>query len=211
MEIIKTKFAGLTIIKPKVFFDDRGYFFESYNYQKLKQETQIEDNFVQDNQSLSNGKVIRGLHFQNPNFAQAKLIRVIQGKILDFVVDIRLGSPTFLEFFSIILDSDNFYQLYIPEGFAHGFLTLADNNLIQYKCNQFYNKESEGGLLALPILEEQKKQNKILSKLLFDEYLISEKDKNWQLKENLKTSFVFDRQKFIQWKQDIDTNFFEVK
>jgi dTDP-4-dehydrorhamnose 3,5-epimerase len=146
MEIIETGIKDLVVIIPKVFKDDRGYFFESFNRSKLDVlGNDLE--FVQDNQSLSQKDVLRGLHFQNPPYAQAKLVSVIQGSVLDVAVDIRKESPTYGKSFSIILDGIDKNQLFIPVGFAHGFKTLENNTIFFYKCTNYYNKESEGCLL----------------------------------------------------------------
>jgi len=146
MEVIKTKIEGLLIINPKVFADARGYFFESYNETVFKQNG-IEANFVQDNQSLSNTGVLRGLHFQAPPFDQGKLVRVINGAVLDVAVDIRKNSPTYGEYVAMELTEENKTMFYIPPGFAHGFLTLRDNTIFSYKCTNVYNKASEGCVL----------------------------------------------------------------
>jgi len=145
MEIITTDFEGLFVLKPKVFQDKRGYFYESYNQDLFKQNN-ITTNFIQDNQSLSNKGIIRGLHFQNPPHAQMKLVRVIKGAVLDVVVDIRKNSKTYGQHFSIELNEENFLMLYIPVGFAHGFATLKDDTIFSYKCSETYHPESEGGL-----------------------------------------------------------------
>lgn len=146
MAFIKTDFPGLFIIEPVVFTDSRGYFFESYNENNFKAEG-IDIKFVQDNQSKSSYGVIRGLHYQLNPYAQIKLIRVISGAILDVVVDLRQGSPTFSKVFSIELSADNNKQLLIPKGFAHGFSVLSSTAEVTYKCDEFYNKESEAGIL----------------------------------------------------------------
>jgi dTDP-4-dehydrorhamnose 3,5-epimerase len=146
MELIETKLKGLFILKPKVFEDERGYFFESYN-QNLFLKAGLNLNFVQDNQSLSQKGVLRGLHFQNPPHAQGKLVRVITGSVFDVAVDIRKGSPTYGKWFGLELNEKNKWMLYIPEGFAHGFSTLENNTIFSYKCTTFYNKESEGCVL----------------------------------------------------------------
>lgn len=146
MEVIETKIKDLLIIKPKVFSDDRGYFFESYNEGVFKQNG-INVNFVQDNQSLSHSGVLRGLHFQAPPFAQGKLVRVITGAVLDVALDIRKNSPTYGEHVTIELTEENKTMFYIPHGFAHGFLTLKDNTIFSYKCTDLYNKASEGTVL----------------------------------------------------------------
>lgn len=142
MELINTGIEGLWVIKPKVFADSRGYFFESYN-KELFEKSGLNLNFVQDNQSLSHSGVLRGLHFQNPPFAQGKLVRVITGAVYDVAVDIRKGSPTYGKFYGTELTEENKLMMYIPEGFAHGFLTLRDNTVFSYKCTNFYNKASE--------------------------------------------------------------------
>ncbi|MBA3664721.1 MAG: dTDP-4-dehydrorhamnose 3,5-epimerase [Bacteroidetes bacterium] len=146
MEIIHTELKGLVVLKPKVFADARGYFFESYN-QKLFNDAGLNLNFVQDNQSLSQKGVLRGLHFQNPPHAQGKLVRVITGAVYDVAVDIRKNSPTYGKWFGIELTEENKWMMYVPAGFAHGFLTLRDNTVFSYKCTAFYNKEAEDCLL----------------------------------------------------------------
>lgn len=146
MEITPTPIKGLLEITPKVFGDDRGYFFEPYN-KKAFTEAGIADDFVQDNQSLSNKGVLRGLHFQNPPYAQGKLVRVISGSVLDVAVDIRKGSPTYGQYHRVLLSGDNKKTFWVPAGFAHGFVTLEDNTIFSYKCTGLYNKESEGSIL----------------------------------------------------------------
>ena len=146
MEIKTTPIEGLLIIEPQVFTDPRGYFYESYNKEKFVA-AGINIEFVQDNQSLSQKGIVRGLHFQAPPFDQGKLVRVIQGAVLDVAVDIRKNSPTYGQNFSIELSAQNRTMFYIPPGFAHGFETLEDNTIFLYKCTDVYNKQSEGGLL----------------------------------------------------------------
>ena len=146
MQIIKTPIEGLLVINPKIFGDDRGYFFESWSEESFAKNG-LNLDFVQDNQSLSSKGVLRGLHFQNPPFAQGKLVRVIKGAVLDVVVDIRKESTTYGQHFSIELNEENKTIFWIPPGFAHGFLTLKDNTIFTYKCTGVYNKESEGALL----------------------------------------------------------------
>lgn len=146
MKISTCYIPGLLIVEPKVFVDSRGYFFESYN-KEVFQLAGITDEFIQDNQSLSQKNVLRGLHFQNPPFAQAKLVRVIKGAVLDIAVDIRKNSPTYGKYVALELNEQNKTMLYIPVGFAHGFLTLKDDTIFSYKCNKIYNKESEGSIL----------------------------------------------------------------
>lgn len=145
MTIELTHIPGLIIIHPTVFSDDRGYFFESYNSDQFK-EAGIDVQFVQDNQSKSVYGVLRGLHYQLNPFAQAKLVRVLDGKVLDVVVDIRKDSPTYGSKFSIELSGENKKQLFIPRGFAHGFTVLSKTAVFYYKCDNFYSKESEAGI-----------------------------------------------------------------
>lgn len=146
MKIIETAIPEVIIIEPHVFEDERGYFFESYN--KLNcSNAGINIEFVQDNQSKSQKDVLRGLHFQKPPFAQAKLVRVLQGSVLDIAVDLRKGSPYYGKHVSTVLSEQNKRMFYIPEGFAHGFRTLEDNTVFFYKCSNLYNKESEGTIL----------------------------------------------------------------
>jgi dTDP-4-dehydrorhamnose 3,5-epimerase len=146
MEIVETHIKDLLIVKPKVFADARGYFFESYNEGVFKK-FGITPHFVQDNQSLSNAGVLRGLHFQAPPYAQGKLVRVITGAVLDVAVDIRKNSPTYGQHVAIELNEENKTMFYIPTGFAHGFLTLRDNTIFSYKCTDLYHKASEGTVL----------------------------------------------------------------
>lgn len=146
MTVTETGFNGLAILEPKVFADSRGYFMESYNVRALK-ELGFDANFIQDNQSFSTSGVVRGLHYQNAPHAQTKLVRVLQGRILDVVVDLRRGESTFGKWYSVELSSENKKQLYVPKGFAHGFAVLSETAVILYKCDEYYSKESEGGLL----------------------------------------------------------------
>ena len=146
MEIIKTPIEGLLVIKPKIFGDDRGYFFESWSKESFAKNV-LNLDFVQDNQSLSSKGVLRGLHFQNPPFSQGKLVRVIKGAVLDVVVDIRKESSTYGKHFSIELNEENKTICWIPPGFAHGFVTLQDDTIFTYKCTEVYNSASEEALL----------------------------------------------------------------
>ena len=146
IEITQTGLPDLILIKPKIWQDARGYFFESY-HQAQWNEKGLNFHFVQENQSLSSRGVLRGLHFQYPPKAQAKLVRVIKGSVLDVVLDIRKGSPTYGQHYSIVLSEQNFLQMYVPIGFAHGFLTLEDNTIFSYKCSDFYAPEIENGVL----------------------------------------------------------------
>lgn len=145
MPLIATEFPGLFIFEPSVFRDDRGYFFESYSEQLFRQ-LGLSYRFVQDNQSFSRYGVIRGLHYQLPPRAQTKLVRVLQGKILDVAVDIRKGSPTYGKYMSIELSAENKRQLLIPKGFAHGFSVLSETAEVMYKCDDFYSRADEGGI-----------------------------------------------------------------
>ncbi len=146
MEIIKTPLEGLLIIKPDVFEDDRGYFFESFNQDKFLKEG-LDLHFLQDNESKSKKGVLRGLHFQAPPFAQGKLVRVMRGSVMDVAVDIRKDSPTYGKWESIVLSGQNKWMYWIPPGFAHGFATLDDDTIFFYKCTNVYNKPSEGSIL----------------------------------------------------------------
>lgn len=146
MEIIDTSIDGVKIIKPRVFEDSRGYFFESYSKKSFEQQGVFYD-FIQDNQSLSQYGVIRGLHFQRGEHAQAKLVRALKGSVLDVAVDIRPGSPTFGKHIAIELSEENKLQLLIPRGLAHGFSVLSPEAVFSYKCDNTYCKESEGGIL----------------------------------------------------------------
>lgn len=145
MEVIKTDIEGVVIIEPRIFRDDRGYFFESFSQREF-QEKVCNTVFVQDNESKSSYGVLRGLHFQKPPYAQSKLVRVIKGAVLDVAVDIRKGSPTFGQHVAVELTEDNHRQFFIPRGFAHGFSVLTDEVIFQYKCDNFYAPQSEGAL-----------------------------------------------------------------
>ncbi len=146
MNVIATKLEGCYIIEPTVIPDKRGYFMESYNEQALQQAISQPVHFVQDNQSYSSKGVLRGLHYQTGAHAQAKLVRVIHGEVLDVVVDIRPDSATFGQHVSVVLSGENQRQFFIPRGFAHGFLVTSDNAIFFYKCDNYYNRESEGGI-----------------------------------------------------------------
>lgn len=146
MKVIKTKLEGVVIIEPQVFFDDRGYFFESFSQQRFNEQV-APITFVQDNESKSSYGVLRGLHFQKPPFAQSKLVRVVKGKVLDVAVDLRKGSPTFGQYESVVLSEENKRQFFIPQGFAHGFAVLSSEEAIfQYKCDNYYAPQSEGSV-----------------------------------------------------------------
>jgi dTDP-4-dehydrorhamnose 3,5-epimerase len=170
MIVKETNLEGCFIIKPKVIQDKRGYFLESFNQAVFKEGLNRDINFVQDNESYSSKGVLRGLHYQKGDYAQAKLVRVIKGKILDVVVDLRADSPTFSKHMSIELSEDNKTQLFIPRGFAHGFIVLSDTAIFSYKCDNFYNKVSEGGVIY------NDKDLNIDWKLDEKEFIVSEKD-----------------------------------
>ncbi|MCM8570495.1 dTDP-4-dehydrorhamnose 3,5-epimerase [Gramella jeungdoensis] len=147
MNLIKTEFKDLFICEPKVFGDERGYFYESFNDKVFKVKSGLEVNFVQDNQSFSTYGVLRGLHFQTGEYAQAKLVRVVKGKVLDVVVDLRKEEPTFGKHFSVELSAENNRQLFVPRGFAHGFVVLSEESEFLYKCDNYYEPSSESGII----------------------------------------------------------------
>ena len=147
MKVEETFLKGSYLISPKIFEDSRGYFFESYNENKFQEATNLKIKFVQENQSKSNKGVLRGLHFQSGDHSQAKLIKVVKGSVLDVIVDLRQKSETFGKHYSIILDDKKKQQLFIPKGFAHGFLVLEDNTIFSYLCDNFYNSASEQGII----------------------------------------------------------------
>jgi len=170
MTATETKLIGCFIIEPKVFKDSRGYFFESFNQNTFNKLIGKTIDFVQDNESFSSKGVLRGLHFQTGAYAQAKLVRAVKGTVLDVVVDMRKESPTFSKHFSIELSEDNKTQLFVPRGFAHGFIVLSETAIFSYKCDNFYDKASEQGLrYDDPSLG-------IDWKLPANEFIISEKD-----------------------------------
>ena len=180
MELVSTGIEGLWVIQPKVFADNRGYFLESYN-KNIFGSKGLNLEFVQDNQSLSHAGVLRGLHFQNPPFAQGKLVRVITGAVFDVAVDIRKNSPTYGKFFGTELTEENKWMMYIPEGFAHGFLTLRDNTIFSYKCTNFYNKSSEDCIMW--------NDENIGIKWNYDNPILSEKDLNGKPFKTFKSQF----------------------
>lgn len=145
MPFLPTPIDGLLLFEPRLFRDERGYFYESFN-QKTFEEAGIPAHFVQDNQAYSTRGVLRGLHYQTGRAAQAKLVRVVQGEVQDVAVDLRPQSPTFGQWYSVVLSAENHRQLYVPRGFAHGYLVLSDTALFLYKCDNFYAREQEGGL-----------------------------------------------------------------
>ena len=169
MEVIKTHIDGVVIIEPKVFGDARGYFFESFSEREF-QEKVGDIHFVQDNESMSKRGVMRGLHFQHPPYAQSKLVRCVKGEVVDVAVDIRKGSPTYGQHVAVLLTEENHRQFFIPRGFAHGFAVLSDSAVFQYKCDNFYHPEADGGI---SILDETLG---IDWGLTMEEALLSEKD-----------------------------------
>lgn len=145
MEVIKTAIEGVVIIEPRVFKDSRGYFFESFSQREFEEKVR-KINFVQDNESMSSHGVMRGLHFQSPPYAQSKLVRCVKGRVLDVAVDIRKGSPTYGQHVAVELTEDNHRQFFIPRGFAHGFAVLSETAVFQYKCDNLYHPEADGGI-----------------------------------------------------------------
>lgn len=171
MEIFKTDIEDVLILKPKVFNDTRGYFFESYSKKEFDR-TAAPIDFVQDNESMSTYGVVRGLHFQNPPYAQSKLVRCVRGKVLDVALDIRKGSPTYGRHVAVELSEENHFQLFIPKGFAHGFAVLSAIAVFQYKCDCFYNPDADNGISLLDNSLE------IDWHISTNEMVISEKDSN---------------------------------
>ena len=180
MNIIKTNINDVIILEPSVFHDERGYFLESFS-EKWFRSTVCDTHFVQDNESKSHYGVLRGLHFQHPPFAQAKLVRVISGKVLDVAVDIRADSPTFGQHVAVELSDENKRQLFIPRGFAHGFVVLSEEAVVQYKCDNYYAPEYAGSILwSDPILQ-------IDWKIPLEDIILSEKDRSARTLEDTKS------------------------
>lgn len=185
MEVVKTEIEGVVILEPRLFQDARGYFFESYSQREFDDKVRP-IKFVQDNESKSSYGVLRGLHFQKPPFAQSKLVRVLQGRVLDVAVDIRRGSPTFGKHVAVELSGENHRQFFIPRGFAHGFSVLSDTAVFQYKCDAFYAPQSEGALAwDDPDLQ-------IDWKLPKADILLSEKDRNHERLCQIESPFSID-------------------
>ncbi|MBO7458142.1 MAG: dTDP-4-dehydrorhamnose 3,5-epimerase [Paludibacteraceae bacterium] len=183
MEIIKTPIEGLLVIEPRVFRDARGYFVETYNEQRYR-EAGISAKFVQDNQSCSSYGVVRGLHFQKPPYAQAKLVCCTVGRVLDVAVDLRKNSPTYGQWYSVELSEENKRQFFIPRGFAHGFSVLSENAIFTYKCDNLYHPECEGGVLL---------SDSVLAidwRIPEDARIISEKDTKHPAFNELETPFI---------------------
>ena len=183
MEVIKTEIEGVVIIEPRIFKDERGYFYESFSQREFEEKV-CRTTFVQDNQSKSSYGVLRGLHFQKPPYCQSKLVRCIKGAVLDVAVDIRKGSPTFGKYVAVELSEENHRQFFVPRGFAHGFAVLTPEAVFQYKCDNFYNKESEGSVAW------NDPQLAIDWKIPADKVLLSEKDK--QSKNIADAEYLFD-------------------
>ena len=184
MNVIKTAIEGVVIIEPIIFKDARGYFFESFSKREFDEKVAKVD-FVQDNESCSSYGVMRGLHFQCPPFAQAKLVRCVKGLVLDVAVDIRKGSPTYGKQVSCLLTEDNHRQFFIPRGFAHGFAVLSDTAVFQYKCDNYYHPEADGGISIVdPSLG-------IDWGIALEEGVLSDKDKNHPLLKDFESPFVF--------------------
>ncbi len=184
MPFIKTDFPDLLVFEPRVFEDNRGYFFESYNQNVFSAEG-VEINFVQDNQASSSFGVVRGLHFQTDPFAQTKLIRVLSGEIIDAVVDIRRNSPTYGKAYTILLSAENKKQLLVPKGFAHGYSVISETAEVFYKCDEFYHKEFEGGIAWNdPALN-------IDWQIPADRIIVSDKDQKYSSLETSAHNFVF--------------------
>lgn len=170
MNIIETEIEGVVILEPRIFKDDRGYFYESFSQREFEEKV-CQTTFVQDNQSMSVYGVVRGLHFQKPPYCQSKLVRCIKGAVLDVAVDIRKGSPTFGKYVAVELTEENHRQFFIPRGFAHGFAVLSDEAVFQYKCDNYYNKESEGAIAW------NDEQIAVDWRLPSEKVILSEKDK----------------------------------
>lgn len=183
MKFTATDLEDCYIIEPKIISDERGYFMESFNEKTFEENKGKKVHFVQDNQSFSQKGVLRGLHYQTGEFAQAKLVRVLQGEVLDVAVDIRPNSKTYGKYVSVLLSADNQKQLFVPRGFAHGFVVLSETAVFFYKCDNFYNKESEGGILF------NDKSLNIDWKLSESEFIISEKDQVLPTLENAKKAW----------------------
>ena len=183
MEVIKTEIEGVVIIEPRIFNDERGYFYESFSQREFEEKV-CRTTFVQDNQSKSSYGVLRGLHFQKPPYSQSKLVRCIKGAVLDVAVDIRKGSPTFGKHVAVELSEENHRQLFIPRGFAHGFAVLTAEAVFQYKCDNYYNKESEGAIAW------NDPQLAIDWRIPADKVLLSEKDR--QTRDMADADFLFD-------------------
>lgn len=194
MEIIKTAIDGLVIIEPKVFKDARGYFFESFSQREFEEKVR-RINFVQDNESMSSYGVMRGLHFQLPPFTQSKLVRCVRGAVLDVVVDIRKGSPTYGQHEAVELTEENHRQLFIPRGFAHGFSVLSETAVFQYKCDNFYAPQADSGISILD------GSLGIDWRIPTDRALLSEKDTRHALLKDFDSPFSIDMNLYPEFEQ----------
>lgn len=182
MEVINTSIEGVVIIEPKVFNDARGYFFESFSQREFEEKVR-KVNFVQDNESMSSYGVMRGLHFQRPPFTQSKLVRCVKGRVLDVAVDIRKGSPTYGQHVAVELTEDNHRQFFVPRGFAHGFSVLSETAVFQYKCDNFYAPQADGGI---SILDDSLG---IDWKIPIEKAILSDKDMKHTMLKNFETPF----------------------
>ncbi len=183
IEVKKTDIEGVLIIEPKVFGDARGYFLESFNAKEFAEKTGLNINFVQDNESMSSYGVMRGLHFQRPPFTQSKLVRCVKGAVLDVAVDIRKGSPTYGKYVAVELTEENHRQFFVPRGFAHGFAVLSETAIFQYKCDNFYAPQADGGISILD------SSLGIDWKIPTDKALLSEKDTKHALLKDFDSPF----------------------
>ena len=186
MEVIKTSIEGVVIIEPRIFKDARGYFFESFSQQEFEEKVG-KVQFVQDNESMSSYGVMRGLHFQRPPYTQSKLVRCVKGGVLDIAVDIRKGSPTYGQHVAVELSEDNHRQFFIPQGFAHGFAVLSGTAVFQYKCDNFYHPEADGGI---SILDESLGLD---WRIPTEKAILSEKDTKHPLLNEFETPFVYNK------------------
>ena len=193
MEVIKTEIEGVVIIEPRLFKDERGYFFESFSKRDFDKQVRT-IHFVQDNESKSSYGVLRGLHFQKPPFAQSKLVRVIKGAVLDVAVDIRKGSPTYGQHVAVELTEDNHRQFFVPRGFAHGFAVLSQTAVFQYKCDNFYVPEADGGVSIVD------SSLSIDWKIDADKALLSEKDAKHALLKDFNSPFSIDMDLYPEFK-----------
>ena len=185
ISVKETSIPGVLIIEPKVFGDERGYFLESFNAREFAEKTGIEVNFVQDNESKSRYGVLRGMHFQSPPYTQSKLVRVVKGIVLDVVVDIRKGSPTYGKYEMCELTEENHRQFFVPKGMAHGFVVLSEEAIFQYKCDEFYHPETEGAIAWNdPDLNIQ-------WPVMMEDVVLSEKDKHHPCLKDFESPFNF--------------------
>lgn len=199
MEVIKTNIEGPVIIEPKVFKDARGYFFESFSQREFDEKVAIPQYgkpiiFVQDNESMSSYGVMRGLHFQRPPFTQSKIVRCVKGKVLDVAVDIRKGSPTYGQHLAVELTEDNHRQFFVPKGFAHGFVVLSETAIFQYKCDEFYHPEADGGINI------QDESLGIDWQIKMEDALLSDKDTKHELLKDFDSPFSIDMDLYPEFK-----------